>query len=127
VFEHWEIGAGALLGAACFVMGAMIRAGHFRGAVQRTYFRGDIGAFPRTTIFAFMPLGIAIFLIAVAVGLMERHGTLGTDDPDPTVTLLITLGIAALLIAFWWMFQTPEWAKPTWVRDHDRAQPDRSP
>ena len=54
---------------------------------------------------------------------MQTHGTLesGTDS-DLLTNSLMLVGIVALVTGMWWTIRPPDWAKPGWVREYERAQ-----
>lgn len=106
-FDNWEYGAIIVLSVYAIVLGIIFRTGHFRRGVQRVYFNRGMPGFSRNMAFAFIPTGIAFLLLVVG-------GTLANLP-------VVVCGLIALIIAFWFMFRPPEWAKPSWVREHERA------
>lgn len=130
--EHWEIDAAALMGALGLMVGVGIRMGRFRRGVRNTYFAPGLPDYQRRGTFVLIPLGAAFLLIAA--GMMEFQSRGATpDSADPLGSILLAVGVLALLLGIWWMFRLPGWLKPAWVREYDAARraglpvPDLSP
>jgi hypothetical protein len=107
-FKNWEFSALILFSIYAIVLGIIFRTGHFRRGVQRVYFNRGLPGISRNMAFAFVPTGIAFLLLVVG-------GTLASLP-------VVLCGLVALIVALWWMFRPPEWAKPAWVREHERAE-----
>jgi hypothetical protein len=123
VFDHWELGAGAVMGGVFIVIGAIVRSGHYQLGVYRTYLRPDLASYQRNAIFALVPVGVAFVCITVAASLMQMHGTLESGiDPDPLTNALMVIGIVSLITGVWWTWRPPGWAKPKWLRDYERSR-----
>ena len=123
MFEQWEVGAGALLGAAFLVMGVAVRSRQFHAGVQRTYLRRDSPAYYRNAIFAMIPIGIAFLCLIAGAGLQQAHGGIENGAPsEPVAELVLLVGVVCLGVACWWTIRPPDWAKPAWVREYDRAR-----
>ncbi|HEY1298638.1 MAG TPA: hypothetical protein VGJ60_36620 [Chloroflexota bacterium] len=121
MFEHWEIGAFGLMGAAFIVVGVIARGGRYHAGIERTYLRRDLPKYQRNAVFALLPIGVAFVCLSAGAGLMQAHGTLATGrDVDPLTNGLMILGIAALITGVWWTLRPPGWAKPGWIREYDR-------
>jgi hypothetical protein len=132
VFDHWEVGAIVLVAIYVGVLGIVIRTGHFRRGVRNTYFNRELPGYMRNAPFAFVPGGLAFLLIVAGASLASRSRALGLDQ-DLLANVLILLGVLAFGVFFWWLFRPPEWTKPDWLRDYERAEaageavPDMSP
>lgn len=122
--DHWEVGLAGLMGAAIAAVGVAVRSGHLRRGVGRTYFNRAMPGYQRNAMFALIPGGLAFLLIAAAWGFAQARGV--SDDPnapaDPVVSSLILVGMVLLGVFFWWMFRLPQWMKPDWVREYERAE-----
>ena len=123
MFDRWELGIGALLGAALLVVGIAIRTGHFRRGVGNTYFNRALPRFQRQAVFALIPGGLAFLSVALAFQVDPHSFERGnTSAQDPIATILVLFGIVCLAAFFWWMFRPPAWTKPAWVREYERAE-----
>jgi hypothetical protein len=122
--DHWEVDAFAALGAICVVLGVWIRSGGFRGALRSTYFARGLPDHMRHTPFAFIPLGAAFLLLIAGASHIASFDAVAVsaDDADALGSILVVLGLVGLGIGCWWMFRPPEWVKPTWIREYERAQ-----
>ncbi len=117
--QSWELGAVAVVAVYCIVLGVVLRTGHFRRGLRNTYFNRELPTYQRNVPFAFVPGGLAFLLIGAALLL---RGRVRPYDTDPVVTALVVLGILCLVTFFWWMFRPPQWIKPAWVREYERAE-----
>jgi hypothetical protein len=123
VFDHWELVAGAVMGSAFIVLGAIVRSGHYRVGVYRAYLRPDLPSYQRNAIFALLPVGVAFVCITTGAGLMQVHGTLQSgSDPDPLTNALMLVGFVTLITGLWWTWRPPGWAKPRWLRKLEQAE-----
>ena len=123
LFDHWEVGAAALIAAVCLAMGVAVQLGHFRSGVRNTYFNPGVPGYWRTAIFAFIPFGLGFLLLIAGVSISQASAGPGPEaPPDPFGSLLILVGFVCIALFFWWLFRLPEWMKPQWVREYERAQ-----
>jgi hypothetical protein len=74
-----------------------------------------------------IPGGLAFILGSVAV--LVAAGATAESEPARAVATLI-LGLLSLVsggVAFWVMFRPPQWSKPDWLREEERARREGRP
>ncbi len=116
---RWEYTGGLLLGIVALIMGVAIRLdrhGRYK-SVSAQYYDHSWVWYVRNRAFGLIPAGIGFILIFISFALDN------SEEPQYAALGIAVgmLGLLSWLIAVRVTYKPPDWLKPRWLREEERA------